>query len=25
LWMFRSPLLREYWSRRVAPPVAEHE
>jgi hypothetical protein len=24
-WMFRSPLLREYWSRRVAPPEADHE
>jgi hypothetical protein len=25
LWMFRSPLLREYWSRRVAPPENEHD
>jgi len=25
LWMFRSPLVREYWSRRVAPPEADDE
>lgn len=24
-WRFRSPLLREYWSRRVAPPEADNE
>ena len=24
-WRFRSPLLREYWSRRVAPPEADRE
>jgi uncharacterized protein len=24
-WSFRSPLLREYWLRRVAPPESDHE
>jgi uncharacterized protein len=24
-WRFRSPLLREYWFRRIAPPEAGNE